>query len=93
MLVTERRNGLVQLRVRPWSGSGEHYIDFGEPTYAAGLGPNFEFDTNIVRYRYSSLTTPNSVYDYDVTTKKKVLLKRDEVLAGFDPKNYVTERL
>jgi oligopeptidase B len=93
MVVTERRNALVHLRVRPWSGNGEHYIDFGEPAYSAGLAQNYEYDTDVVRYRYSSLTTPNSVYDYDTKKRSKVLLKRDEVLAGFDQKNYVTERV
>lgn len=93
LLLTERRNALVHLRVRPWQGEGEHYIDFGEPAYAAGLGQNEEYDTEVVRYRYSSLTTPNSVYDYNIATKARTLLKRDEVLAGFDQNNYVTERL
>lgn len=93
MVVTERRNALVHLRVRPWSGQAEHYVDFGEPAYAAGLAQNYEYDTSLVRYRYSSLTTPNSVYDYDAKKRSKVLLKRDEVLAGFDPANYATERL
>jgi oligopeptidase B len=93
MVLTERRNGLTQLRVRPWSGDGDHYIDFGEPTYAASLGQNYELDTARVRFRYSSLTTPNSTYDYDTAAKQKILLKRDEVLAGFDPANYAAERL
>ena len=93
LLLTERRNALVHLRIRPWSGAGEHYIDFGEPAYAAGVGQNEEYDTDIVRYRYSSLTTPNSVYDYNTVTKARTLLKRDEVLGGFDQNNYVTERL
>jgi oligopeptidase B len=92
LVVTERRNALVHMRVRPWSGEGEHYIDFGEPAYAAGLAENFDFDSDLVRYRYSSLTTPNSVYDYSMKTRTKTLLKRDEVLGGFDPANYTTER-
>jgi oligopeptidase B len=93
LVVTERRNALVHMRVRPWSGEGEHYIDFGEPAYAAGLAENFDFDSELVRYRYSSLTTPNSVYDYNMNTRTKTLLKRDPVLGGFDSANYVTERL
>lgn len=93
LLLTERRNALVHLRVRPWNGSGEHYIEFGEPAYAAGLGQNEDYDTSVVRYRYSSLTTPNSVYDYDVKSRNRTLLKRDEVLAGFDSANYITERV
>lgn len=93
MLLTERRGALEHLRVRPWSGQGEHYIEFAEPAYAAGPGRNEEYDTEIVRYHYSSLTTPNSVYDYNTKTKTSTLLKRDEVLAGFDPANYTTERV
>jgi oligopeptidase B len=93
LLVTERRNGLVHLLVRPWSGTGEHPIEFSDPAYSASAGPNFGIDTSVVRFRYSSLTTPNSVYDYDVNSKSLTLLKRDEVLAGFDPDNYLSERL
>lgn len=93
LLLTERRNALVHLRVKPWSGTGEHYIDFGEPAYAAGLAQNEEYDTDLVRYRYSSLTTPGSVYDYNTKTKGRTLLKRDEVLGGFEQANYVTERV
>ncbi len=93
MVAVERRNGLIQLRVMPWSGQGEHYLDFGEPAYVAAPVNNYEMDTPLLRYTYSSLTTPASVYDYNMTTKEKKLLKRDEVLGGFDPGNYKTERL
>ncbi|MGH7530618.1 MAG: S9 family peptidase [Gemmatimonadales bacterium] len=93
LVVTERKDGLVQLRVRPWSGGGEHYLDFGEPAYLAYISVNPEFDTRVLRFGYTSLTTPNSTYDYDMTTRQKTLLKREEVLGGFDPAQYVTERL
>ncbi|MEX2264026.1 MAG: S9 family peptidase [Bryobacteraceae bacterium] len=93
LVVVERKGGLIQLRVRPWAGEGEHYIDFGEPAYAAGPTANYDFDTDTVRYRYSSLTTPNSAYDYNMKSRTANLLKRDEVLGGFDPENYLTERL
>lgn len=93
LVLVERKNGLLQLRVRPWSGGEEHYINFGEPAYSARPVANYEFDTNLVRYSYSSLTTPNSVYDYDMAARQKVLLKQDEVLGGFDQNNYVTERI
>ena len=93
LVVTERRNGLTQLRVRPWSGAAEHYVDFGEPAYAASPTFNYEFNTDLLRFNYSSLTTPNSVYDYNMKTKAKALLKRDEVLGGFDQENYLTERV
>lgn len=93
LVLQERKNGLVQLRIRPWSGAQEHYLDFGEPAYLAYIGPNPEFDTQILRYGYTSLTTPNSVFDYNMVSHQKVLLKQEEILGGFDSKNYRTERL
>ncbi len=92
LVLTERKDGLVQLRVRPWSGRNEYYLDFGEPAYLAYVSTNLEFDTPRLRYVYTSLTTPSSTYDYDMRTKQKTLLKRDQILGGFDPSNYVTER-
>ena len=93
LVVSERKDGLVQLRLRPWSGEGEHYLDFGEPAYLAYVSTNPEVDTNVLRYGYTSMTTPNSVYDYNMNTREKKLLKQEEVLGGFDPADYVTERL
>jgi len=93
LVVEERKEGLIRLRVRPWSGSQEHEIDFGEPTYLAYIGTNPEIDTNKLRYVYMSMTTPRSTYEYDMSTREKTLLKRDEILGGFDPVNYRTERL
>lgn len=93
LVLQERARGLIQLRIRPWSGAGEHYLDFGEPAYAAYVSTNPEFDTAVLRYGYSSLTTPNSIYDYDMAARTKTLLKRDEVLGGFDPAHYETKRL
>ncbi len=93
MVLTERKDGLVQLRVRPWSGTNEYYLDFGEPAYLAFVSTNREFDTPVLRYVYTSLTTPSSTYDYDMRTRQKTQLKRDQILGGFDPANYVTERL
>ncbi|NIR42665.1 MAG: S9 family peptidase [Gemmatimonadetes bacterium] len=93
MVLTERKDGLRQLRVRPWSGEGEHYLDFGEPAYVAYVSANPEIDTKVLRYGYMSMTTPRSIYDYDMETREKTLLKRDEVLGDFDPDDYVAERL
>ncbi len=93
MVVVERAEGLIQMRIRPWSGGEEHYIDFGEPAYLAYPSDNHQFDTPVVRYTYTSLTTPRSVYDYDMDTREKTLVKQDEVLGGFEAANYVTERL
>jgi len=93
LVLSERREALAQLRVVPWNGSAGHEIDFGEAAYDAGLGMNPEGDTTTLRYVYTSLTTPNSEYDYDLKTRVRTLVKRDEVLGGYTPGNYVTERL
>jgi len=94
LVLTERKDGLVQLRVRPWTGGGRtsYYLDFGESAYLAYVSTNLEFDTPVLRYGYTSLTTPSSTYDYDMKTRQKTLLKRDQILGGFDPANYVSER-
>ena len=93
LVVEERKKGLMQLRVRPWSGNGEHYLDFGEPAYLAYSSDNYDFDTSLLRYAYTSMTTPDSVFDYDMEKRTKTLLKREEVLGDFTSDNYVTERL
>jgi len=93
LVVSERANGLVQLRVRRWDGTGEHYLDFGEPAYSAYISVNPELDTRLLRYAYSSMTTPNSTYDYDMESRQKTLLKQDEILGGFSSDDYRTERL
>jgi oligopeptidase B len=93
LVVAERRDGLIRLRIRPWSGEPEHQVDFGEPAYLARIGPNPEVNTDTVRYVYTSLTTPMSSYDYNMTKRSKTLVKREEVQGGFDPAEYVTERL
>lgn len=92
LVLNERKNGLTQIRVIKWADNSEYYLDFGEEAYLAYISTNPDFDTDLLRYNYTSLTTPNSTYDYDMNTKEKVLLKREEVLGGFDPGNYVTER-
>jgi oligopeptidase B len=93
LVVSERKRGLLQLRVRSLADGEEHYLDFGEPAYIAWPTDNLEPSSTTLRYWYSSLTTPGSVYDYDMVLREKVLLKRDEVVGDFDPGNYVTERL
>ncbi|WP_409017698.1 S9 family peptidase [Dyadobacter sp. CY323] len=93
LVITERKNGLLQLRIRNITNQAEHYVDFGEAAYTAYPSGNPEYDTKNLRYSYTSLTTPNSVYDYDMESKKKELKKRQEVLGGYDPEEYVTERL
>ncbi len=93
LVLSERKGGLNQLHVVPWSGGEAHYLDFGEPAYDAFPSDNRELDTGVLRFRYSSMTTPWSTFDYDMETREKTLLKQDEVLGGFDAADYVTERL
>ncbi|WP_343701650.1 S9 family peptidase [Chitinophaga sp.] len=93
MVLSERKNGLSQLRIINSLSGQEHYLDFGEPAYVAYVSTNPEMDSKQLRYGYTSLTTPNSTFDYNMDTKEKELKKQQEVLGGYDPKNYVTERL
>jgi oligopeptidase B len=93
LVLSERKNGLTQLRVMSWDKTTDHYLDFGEETYSAYIAFNPEFDTPLLRYAYTSLTTPNSQFDYDMNTREKKLLKQEEVLGGFDSNNYHAERL
>ena len=92
--VQERKRGLTNIRIVDWKTNAEQTIDFGEETYTAYLDYNPDFNATKVRFRYTSLTTPVSVYDYDVVSKTKALLKRQEVLGGeFKPENYEAKRL
>ncbi len=93
IVLSERKEGLVKLRVRNLGNGSEHYVDFGEPAYAANFGANPEYNTTNLRYGYTSLTTPQSVYDYNLVTKEKKLKKQQEVVGGYDAKEYVTERI
>ncbi len=93
LVVSERSQGLIQMRVRPWDGSQEHYLDFGEQAYDAYFDNNVTFETNLLRFSYESMTTPPSVFDYDMTTREKTLRKQDKVLGGFDAADYRAERL
>lgn len=93
VVVSERKEGLMNLRIRNLANGAEHYINFGEPTYDAYASGNPEYNTTTLRYNYTSMTTPNSVYDYNMNSKDKKLMKQTEVLGGYDPKEYVTERV
>ena len=93
LVLGERKEGLLQLRVIRWQDKQEHYLNFGEPAYTAAISINPEFDTPVLRYGYSSLTTPSSTFDYDMNTHTRTLLKEQAVLGGFNKQDYVTERL
>ena len=91
-MISERKEGITQLRIRPNEGT-EHYIEFGEDAYLAYSSVNMEFDTNIVRIGYQSMSTPRTIYNYDMNKRELTLLKQDEVVGDFAPVNYQTERL
>jgi oligopeptidase B len=91
MAINERSGGLLKVRIRSWSGGDDSFIGSDEPAFVAQLGANLELDTGLVRYTYTSLTTPRSTYDYDVDTGRKQLLKREPVLGSFEPSDYATE--
>lgn len=92
MVLQERTNGLTQLRVIDQKNGEDHYINFGEPTYTAYLGLNLDRSSNILRFGYTSLTTPSSVIDYNMSTKTKDVKKEQEVIGSFSKSDYVSER-
>ena len=92
LVVTERKDALIQMRIRG-PGNDWHQLDFGEPAYTAWLDTNYQFDTERLRFGFSSLRTPQGVFDYNMRTREKTLLKQDPVLGDFDPNHYKTERL
>ena len=94
LVVEERENGLHRIRIIPWNGNGEYYLPFESETYTASTGGNLDFDTDILRYGYQSLTTPSSVIDFNMKTKTKEIKKEQEVLGGkFDKNNYIEKRI
>lgn len=93
LVVEERKDGLSQIRIMPWDGSEEHYIEFDDAAYVSYLSTNREFDTEIVRIGYSSMVTPNSVYDYHMNNRSKELLKQQKVMTGYNADEYHSERI
>ncbi len=93
LVVVEREDGLPQLRVIDLKTRAAHRIAFPEPVFMAGLGTHLEADTDTVRITYESMVTPPSIYDYHMTTRTRTLLKQTEVLGGYDPARYKSERV
>ncbi len=93
MVASERENGLPQLRVQNMKSGDHYYIDFPEPIYSVGLTGNAEFNSDTLRFNYYSLVTPNSVYDYNMEDRGRVLKKQREVLGGYNPDEYTSERI
>jgi oligopeptidase B len=93
LVLAERKQGLMNLRVINQKDKAEHYIKFDEPAYDAAININPDFNTNVLRFSYESMITPSSIYDYNMDTKEKELKKQQEILGGFSKDNYTTERI
>ncbi len=93
LVLYERENGLPTIRVQTLSTGAIKKIDFPEPTYFVSGGLMREFDTHTLRFHYGSMITPSSVFDYDMARHERVLRKQQPVLGGYDPGQYVSERL
>ena len=94
LVLEEREKGLLQLNIFDYKNKTSWYLPFNNPTYTAYIGLNLEFDTEILRYGYTSLTMPSSTYEYNMREKTARLLKQQEVLGGkFLSENYISERV
>lgn len=94
LVLSERENGLNQIRIKRWDNTDDYYLPFDNETYTAFTGTNVDFDTTKLRYGYNALTTPTSVIDFDMVNKTKEVKKEQEVLGGtFKKENYVSERI
>jgi oligopeptidase B len=94
LVLEERTNGLNTIRIKPWDGKADYYLPFKEEAYSAYVYANPEFDTDILRYEYNSLTTPSSVIDFNMKDQSFEIKKEQEVLGGkFNKENYVSQRL
>lgn len=94
LVIEEREEGLSKIRIKRWDNQEDYYLPFEEETYSAGVYANPEFDTDIIRYSYNSMTTPSSVIDFNMKDKSKDIKKEQEVLGGqFDKQNYISDRI
>lgn len=94
LVVSERKLGLSQIRIMRWDETADYYLPFDNETYSANTSTNPDFDSDILRYSYTSMTTPSSVIDFNMKTTEKTVLKEQEVLGGkFDKNNYMSERV
>ena len=92
LVLNERKDGLRGLRIINQRNGQDEYINFGEQTYTARISVNEEFNTNILRYGYTSMVTPSSTYDYNMDTGERTLMKQQEVVGGYDQSLYRSER-
>ena len=92
-VLSEKKDGLPKLRVKSWDGKEDYYIETSDPAYDMYVSDNEEINTSILRYEYTSLTTPYTVYDIDLKTKKEEIKKRTQILGSFNTENYISERI
>ncbi|MCP4291317.1 MAG: S9 family peptidase [bacterium] len=93
LVLEERFDGLTHLMISPNDGSEPQSMQFSDPTWTVWLSTNVNMDSNVLRFGYSSLTTPNSIFDFDMINGEKTQLKQTEVLGDFDSENYESEYL
>lgn len=94
LVISERSNGLNEIRITRWDGGEDYYLPFDNETYTVYTGTNVDFDTEVLRYGYNAMTTPSSVIEFNMRTKTKTVLKEQEVLGGnFNKNNYTSERI
>lgn len=93
LVLEERKDALTQINIRSWDDEINYYLPFKEEVFTAYIGNNVDFDSEILRYGYTSMTTPSSVIDFNMKTKESVIKKEQTVLGGFDKNNYETKRI
>ena len=93
LVLSERAQANTLMRIINQKTNETHYLNFGEPAYTIYPSINLDFDTELLRYGYTSMTTPNSTYDYNMNTKQRTLLKQQEVVGGYKSEEYQTERI
>jgi oligopeptidase B len=93
LVLSERAQANTLMRIINQKTNEKHYLNFGEPAYTINPSINLDFDTELLRYGYTSMTTPNSTYDYNMHTKQRTLRKQQEVVGGYKAEDYQTERI
>lgn len=93
LVLEERANALIQLKIQNWDGKQSYYLPFQEEAYTAYIGQNLDFDSETLRYGYTSMTTPQSIIDFNMATQKSEVKKEQVVLGNFNKDNYTTRRI
>ncbi len=93
LVLEEKTNGLDQIRIINQHDGKEHYLSFDDETYTSWTGVNPEFDTKTLRFGYSSLTRPSSIYDYKMDSRDRMLMKQQEIVGGYEEKDYSSKRI